>query len=137
MELTRKDTHSVPLGYILWIFGFMGAHRFYYGRPISATIYFFTLGLLGIGWIVDFFLIPSMDREADLRFASGRYDYNIAWILLTFLGVFGVHRFYLGKWLSGIIWLLTGGLFAFGFLYDLWNLNQMVSEENARPALSY
>ena len=40
------DTHSTTMGYILWIFGFMGVHRFYFGRPISATIYFFTLGEL-------------------------------------------------------------------------------------------
>ena len=48
----------------MWIFGFTGMHRFYYGKPISGFIYLCTLGLLGIGWIVDAFLIPSMDREA-------------------------------------------------------------------------
>ncbi len=58
------NTHSNVMGYLLWIFGFMGAHRFYLGRPISGTVYFFTLGLLFIGWIVDLFLIPSMVRTA-------------------------------------------------------------------------
>ncbi len=125
------DTHSKTIGYILWIFGFFGAHRFYYGKPVSGTIWFFTLGLLGIGWIVDLFLIPSMDREAGRRFARGRYDYNAAWILLTFLGIFGVHRFYLGKWLSGLVWFFTGGLFALGYLYDYWTLNSQVSESNS------
>ena len=84
------DTHKKTIGYILWIFGFLGSHRFYYGKPVTGTIYFFTLGLLFIGWIIDLFLIPSMDREADLRFTSGSVDYNITWILLTFLGVFGI-----------------------------------------------
>ncbi|NQY03975.1 MAG: TM2 domain-containing protein, partial [Halieaceae bacterium] len=36
----EDDTHSVFMGYLLWIFGFMGAHRFYYGRQISGTIWF-------------------------------------------------------------------------------------------------
>ena len=27
----QRDTHSKVLGYLLWIFGFLGAHRFYYG----------------------------------------------------------------------------------------------------------
>ena len=27
--------HSKLIGYILWIFGFMGAHRFYYGKPVT------------------------------------------------------------------------------------------------------
>ena len=92
-----NDTHRKTIGYILWIFGFTGSHRFYYGYPISGTIYFFTLGLFFIGWIIDLFLIPGMDRRADLRFRGGRVDYNLAWILLTFLGIFGIHRMYLGK----------------------------------------
>ena len=76
----------------------MGAHRFYYGRPVSGTIYFFTLGVFFIGWIVDLFLIPAMDRDADERYVAGDKDYNVTWILLTFLGILGIHRLYLGKW---------------------------------------
>lgn len=135
MEVTQKNTHSIPLGYILWIFGFTGSHRFYYGKPITGTIWFLTFGMLGVGWVIDFFLIPSMDREADLQFIPGQYDFNVSWILLTFLGFFGVHRFYLGKWITGVLWLFTGGLFTIGWLYDLWNLNQMVSESNKRISL--
>jgi hypothetical protein len=47
------------------IFGFTGSHRFYYGKPITGTIWFFTAGLLLIGWLIDLFLIPWMDRKAD------------------------------------------------------------------------
>jgi len=126
----ETDTHSKTIGYILWIFGFMGAHRFYYGRQITGTIWFFTLGLLFVGWIIDLFLIPGMDDEADYRFAEGEVDYNVAWILLTFLGPFGIHRFYMGKWISGIVWLLTVGLFGLGILYDYWTLNDQVSDVN-------
>jgi len=125
------DTHSKIVGYILWIFGFTGAHRFYYGRPLSGTIWFFTLGLLGIGWLIDVFLIPGMDREADLRFRAGRIDYTIAWLLLTFLGLFGVHRMYMGKWLSGIAYLCTAGLLGVGYLYDFWTLNDQITVVNA------
>jgi TM2 domain-containing membrane protein YozV len=131
MRTIESDTHSKTIGYTLWIFGFLGAHRFYYGKPVSGTIYFFTLGLLLIGWIVDLFLIPSMDREADLRFRAGRYDYNVAWILLTFLGVFGIHRFYMGKWFTGILYLLTGGLFLIGYIYDYWTLNDQLTVLNS------
>lgn len=126
------STHSKVIGYILWIFGFMGAHRFYYGKPVSGTVWFFTLGLLGVGWIVDLFLIPSMERSAERRYKAGSLNYDVAWILLTFLGYFGVHRFYMGKWISGLIWLCTGGLFLCGVLYDFWTLNEQVSEKNSR-----
>ena len=125
-----NDTHSKLIGYILWIFGFMGAHRFYYGRPISGTLYFFTLGLLFIGWIVDLFLIPGMDEVADRKYTAGEKDYTVAWILMTFLGIFGLHRLYLGKWRSAIIWFFTGGLFLLGYLYDYWTLNDQIDDAN-------
>ncbi|AQU99991.1 MULTISPECIES: TM2 domain-containing protein [Desulfococcus] len=127
----RNDTHSKTIGYILWIFGFTGSHRFYYGKPVSGTIYFFTLGLLFIGWIIDLFLIPAMDREADLRFREGFLDYNIGWILLTFFGVLGIHRFYMRKWITGILYFFTGGLFLVGYVYDYWTLNSQIDEINA------
>ncbi len=103
----RQNTHSTLIGYLLWIFGFLGSHRFYYGKPITGTIWFFTLGLFFIGWIID-----------------------LGWILLTFLGVFGVHRMYQGKWITGILYLFTGGLFFIGVLYDFWTLNSQISERN-------
>ena len=127
----REDTHSLMIGYVLWIFGFLGAHRFYFGRPISGTIYFFTLGLFFVGWIIDLFLMPSLERQAELRYNEGPLDYTLAWILLTFVGVFGIHRFYQGKMVSGLVYLFTGGLFFVGVLYDFCTLNDQISQENA------
>lgn len=128
---THDATHSKLVGYILWLFGFTGSHRFYYGKPVSGTIWFFTLGLLGIGWLIDLFLIPAMNREADLRFRAGRVNYTLAWVLLTFLGLFGVHRMYMGKWFTGIVFLCTGGLLGLGYLYDFWTLNEQITLLNA------
>lgn len=127
-----SDTHSLAVGYLCWVFGFLGMHRFYYGKPITGTIWFFTFGLLGIGWLIDAFLIPSMDAHADRRYIPGPLDYNIAWILLAFLGYLGIHRFYMGKIITGLIWLFTAGLFGIGWLYDLWTLNDQVSDINAQ-----
>ncbi len=127
----NNDTHSVIIGYVLWLFGFTGSHRFYYGKPVSGTIYFFTLGLFLIGWIVDLFLIPSMDKKADLRFRAGDVDYTFAWILLTFLGMFGIHRMYMGKWITGLVYLLTGGIFGVGYIYDFWTLNDQITVINS------
>ena len=98
------------------------------------TIYFFTLGLLFVGWIVDLFLIPAMDRKADLRFTSGKIDYNLAWILLTFLGLFGIHRMYMGKWFTGILYLLSGGILGIGIIYDFWTLNDQINLINAKAS---
>lgn len=136
-EVLRNDprmqqTHSKTIGYLLWIFGFFGAHRFYFGRRVTGVIWFFTAGLFFIGWIVDLFLIPGMERKAAERYSSGKVDYSVAWILQTFLGVLGIHRFYMGKIWTGLLWLLTGGLFLVGYVYDYLTLNRQVDELNRR-----
>jgi TM2 domain-containing membrane protein YozV len=50
--------------------------------------------------------------------------------LLWIFGFLGSHRMYMGKWITGIIYLLTGGLFLVGVLYDFWTLNSQISERN-------
>lgn len=42
----------------------------------------------------------------------------MALLLCFFLGVVGAHRFYLGNFGIGLVYLFTGGLFGFGALYD-------------------
>lgn len=147
--MNEHITHRQSTGYVLWLFGFTGAHRFYYGRPISGTVYFLTFGLLGIGWLVDLFLIPSFQRQAetdmlqsdqqqiDPRFAEGWVNDSTVWILLTFLGIFGAHRMYLESWFTGILYLLTGGIFGLGYLYDFWTLNDQIDKANNFQWSSY
>ena len=130
MTPADRQTHSTAIGYILWIFGFTGAHRFYFGKRLTGLLWLLTGGLLGIGWFIDVFLIPGMDRAAERRYATGSTDYTAAWLLLTFGGYLGLHRFYMGKIGTGIVWLLTAGLFGFGWIYDFWTMNEQVDEIN-------
>jgi TM2 domain-containing membrane protein YozV len=57
-------------------------------------------------------------------------NYTAAWILLVFLGPLGLHRFYIGKPLTGLLYLLTLGLLLVGVIYDWWTMNDQISREN-------
>ncbi len=62
--------------------------------------------------------IPPDERLYDEPDASPR-SRLVALVLCVLLGYFGVHRFYVGKFVTGVIWLLTGGLFGIGYIVDI------------------
>jgi len=65
------------------------------------------------------------------------YSVIVAYILWLFsgFGVFGFHRFYLGKIPTGLLWMFTGGFFGLGAIYDLITLPRQVRDANLRKAL--
>ena len=56
----------------------------------------------------------------------------VAYLLWFFLGGLGIHRFYLGRPISGIFYLLTLGGFGIGWIIDLFLVPGMVRQENAK-----
>ncbi len=60
----------------------------------------------------------------------------LLWLTVIF-GFAGIHRFYAGKYVSGIIWLFTLGLFGFGQLIDLALIPGMVEEKNLKYKMLY
>ena len=46
------------VSWILCLFlGFLGAHKFYEGKTGEGFLYLFTIGLCGVGWIADIFIL--------------------------------------------------------------------------------
>ncbi len=59
---------STGIAYLLWLlFGFVGAHKFYLGRPLIGLLYLLTFGFLGVGVIIDLFTMPSQVASANDR----------------------------------------------------------------------
>ena len=63
------------------------------------------------------FLPVVMARAVSLE---GRKSYVTAYAFLLHWGVLGIHRFYLGRVTSGVIWLISGGLFGIGVFFDIF-----------------
>ena len=70
-----------------------------------------------------------MDSALDER--SSTSTAFLLWLACA-LGLCGIHRFYLGRTWTGIIYLFTFGLMGVGQLVDLVRLRQMVQSENLK-----
>ncbi len=57
-KVIPESPHSKIIAFILCFFlGYFGVHKFYVGKPDSGKLYLCTLGLFGMGWILDMVLI--------------------------------------------------------------------------------
>ncbi|MCL2066849.1 MAG: TM2 domain-containing protein [Treponema sp.] len=65
------------------------------------------------------------------------YSVGMAYLLwlISGCGALGLHRFYLGKIPTGLLWMCTGGLGMFGSVYDFITLPAQVREANIRRAI--
>ena len=77
-------------------------------------------------------------RQLVVRFSDEEITMNkksiiVCYLLWFFLGVFGVHKFYLGKTAMGVIYLLTGGLLGIGWFIDLFLIPFQVAAYNNNP----
>ena len=111
-------SNSYPVTFVWAAFlGIFGAHRFYLGKIKTGFLMLITLGGLGIWFMVDYIIIgigsmKDANGEKLVRTGSvGNKIQAVTFLLCHFFGVFGAHRFYLGKNKTGILMLITlGGL---------------------------
>jgi len=79
-----------------------------------------------------------MQRSCMLHNAVPEERYSTSTAIILWLGCLfgfaGLHRFYLGKPISGLIWLFTWGLFGIGQFVDLLRMRRLVGDENLKIA---
>lgn len=54
----------------------------------------------------------------------------VCYLLWFFFGVLGIHKFYLGKNVMGVVYLLTAGLLGIGWFIDMFLIPFQVSSYN-------
>jgi TM2 domain-containing membrane protein YozV len=59
---------SKGVAYLLWFFlGGFSAHRFYVGKIGSGILYLLTGQLLGLGWLIDLFILGGLVDNYNLK----------------------------------------------------------------------
>ncbi|XP_071476744.1 uncharacterized protein [Diadema antillarum] len=130
------EDRQVSMAYLYWLppVGLLGGHHYYLGRIWFGALYTLTLGLFGVGWLVDVFRIYILTKRAneDIRtLRSGRpiptndpdrMHLDDAYVLAFPLGFLGLHHFYMRRWMVGVVYFLTFGCMGIGFLIDLFRL---------------
>ncbi|SNT45653.1 TM2 domain-containing protein [Asanoa hainanensis] len=70
--LVQVRQKEVGIAYLLWFFlGGLGIHQFYLGKTGRGLLYLFTLGIFGIGLVIDLFTLPSQVRQRNTQLAVG------------------------------------------------------------------
>lgn len=55
---------------------------------------------------------------------------GMAYLLWALFGLLGVHRFYARRYGTGLLWMITGGLFGLGWLVDAFLIPAMIERAN-------
>ncbi len=66
MNMSKSKVHEIRWASVLvmsGIFGTLGIHRFYMGKPFTGLFYLFTFGVFFIGYLIDFIRIMCVDES--------------------------------------------------------------------------
>lgn len=134
---TITEKKSVGAAYALGLspLGLLGFHHFYLRRPLWGFLYVITFGLLGVGYIVDWFRIPVLVKRANKEITAGpdhQKHLDDAYVLWFPFGLIGLHHFYLHRPVWGCIYFFTFGLLGVGWLVDGCRMSCMVKDANKR-----
>ena len=119
-ETSRRD--PTVLLYLSVFTGMLGFDRFYAGHRAQGFMKMLTLGLLGVWWLLDIYLVLSKSmRPGDitLTLEEGEPRQSIAIFFAMSTGWLGLDRHYLGYRTMALLKMFT---FGFGLVWWAWDL---------------
>lgn len=119
------NKRSVKTAYIMAVppFGLFGAYHYYLGNYALGIVHTCTLGIFGIGWVVDLFRMKGLVAAAnDSTHDHGMTKITAYVLCISPLGLFGAHHFYLERYFNGGFYIGTLGFFGFGWIFDMFRL---------------
>lgn len=133
----RFQEKNLGATYVLGLspLGLLGAHHFYLDRLVWGLLYLFTFGLLGVGYLVDWFRIPVLVRRRNKEIKLGpdcEKHLDDAYVLWFPFGLLGLHHFYLERPVWGFIYFFTFGLLGIGWLVDGCRMHCLVKDCNRK-----
>ncbi len=124
---TASEFYTPRVAILALYFGIFGVHRFYTRRPVLGILQLITLGGFGLWALIDLILILVGSCRDDRGLPINRWNYEPsasdkrllpAFLLNSLVGIFGVHRFYVGKIGTGLLQLFTFGGFGLWAIVD-------------------
>ncbi|XP_071478635.1 uncharacterized protein [Diadema antillarum] len=128
------DTLHLDTAYMLaFPLGVFGLHHFYMRRHFYGIVYLCTLGLAGVGVLIDLVRLPRLFRHNQTCMKEVKttvFRLDDAFILWFPLGILGLHQFYLRRWKMGVVYFFTFGFLGVGWLLDAFRMRSLVEDSN-------
>lgn len=126
MMVLEPQKNWTTTAFLCYFLGGLGIHRFYTGRVVSGIFQLLTCGGCGIWTLIDLIMIitgqftDKYDRPLyHPPVMGGRSNWVTTALLCVFLGWLGIHRFYSGHIVTGILQIFTCGGFGIWILIDV------------------
>ena len=133
VQTSREASSAIALILAVSPAGLLGFHHFYLNRFMFGIMYMCTFGLLGVGWVVDWFRVLVLVSRYNTNRTSPdlpQKTVDDAYVLWFPFGLLGFHHFYLERPGWGFLYAFTFGCLGIGWIVDACRMPSLVKECN-------
>lgn len=107
---------------VAFVVNFVDVNKYIFFEDV--IVFLWKLSLINVVFVLLFLIFNDKLQSAnnDVKIHKSDKSWLLTLVLNLLSGYFGSHRFYVGKKITGVVYLLTFGLFGFGYVYDFASL---------------